>query len=140
VKDLSNREYYEEILKGVYKVTEVNDNNVWEELQKRDLVVVKLITIEKYSGKKLNYIPYAGMLCYVGYVNVELIKYKDWNFFAVLPPVNDMLRKRFGVGKFAVYVEERDPTDHMNVSNKAFITVDEKAVYKFVRARANVVP
>ncbi len=51
-----------------------------------------------------------------------------------------MLRKRFGLGKFAVYVEERDPTDHMNVSNEAFITADEKAVYKFVRARANVVP
>jgi hypothetical protein len=130
----------ENITKHVYKVTEVNDNNVWEELQKRDLVVVKLITVEKYSKKKLNYIPYGHMLCYVGYMNVELIKYKDWNFFAVLPPVNDMLRKRFGLGKFAMYIQERDPTDRMHVSNEVFITVDEKAVYNFVRARANVVP
>jgi hypothetical protein len=60
---------------------------------KARLVVVKLITIEKFSKKKLNYIPYAHLLCCVGYVNVELIKHKNWNFFAILPPVNEMLRK-----------------------------------------------
>jgi len=45
----------EDILKRVYKVTEVRDN-VWEELQKRDLVVVKLMGIEKFSKKKLDFI------------------------------------------------------------------------------------
>ena len=45
----------EDILKHVYKVTEVRDN-VWEELQKRDLVVVKLMAIEKFSKKKLDFI------------------------------------------------------------------------------------
>jgi len=129
----------EDIFKRVYKVTEVHDNNVWEELQKRDLVVVKLIAIERFSKKKLNFIPYGHLTSYVGYVNVELIKYKNWNFFAILPPVNNMLRKKFGLGKFAMYIQERDPTERMHVSKEVFITIDEKDVYNFVRARANVV-
>jgi hypothetical protein len=130
----------EDILKRVYKVTEVHDDNVWEELQKRDLVVVKLIAIERFSKKKLNFIPYEGLIWYVGYVNVELIKYKNWNFFVILPPVNDMLRKKFGLGgKFVMYIQERDPTERMHVSKQVFITIDEKDVYNLVRARANVV-
>jgi len=112
----------EDILKRVYKVTEVRDN-VWEELQKRDLVVVKLMAIERFSKKKLDFIPYGHLLCYVGYANVELIKYKNWNFFAILPPASDMLRKKFDLGKFAMYIQERDSRDRMHVSKEVFITI-----------------
>jgi len=129
----------EDIFKHVYKVTEAHENNVWEELQKRDLVVVKLIAIERFSKKKLNFIPYEHLIWYVGYVNVELIKYKNWNFFAILPPVSDMLRKKFGLGKFAMYIQGRDPTERMHISKQMFITIDEKDVYDLVRARANVI-
>jgi hypothetical protein len=130
----------EDILKRVYKITEVDDNNVWEELQKRDLVIVKLIVLERFSKKKLNFVPYENFICYIGFVNVELIKYRNWNFFAILPPVNDMLRKKFGLGgKFAMYIQERDPAERWHVSKQVFITIDEKEVYNFVRVRANAV-
>jgi len=128
----------EDIFKRVYKVIEVHDN-VWEELQKRNLVIVKLMAIERFSKKKLDFIPYGHLLCYVGYVNVELMKYKNWNFFAILSPVSDMLRKKFDLGKFAMYIQERDPTERMHVSKEVLITIDEKDVYNLVRARANVV-
>ncbi len=51
-----------------------------------------------------------------------------------------MLYARYNISTIIRCPIKAIPTDHMNVSNEAFITVDEKAVYKFVRARANVVP
>ncbi|WP_016730899.1 hypothetical protein [Saccharolobus islandicus] len=126
----------EDILKRVYKIIEVRDN-VWEELQKRDLVIVKLIAIERFSKRRLNFIPYESFLYYVGLVNVELIKYNNWNFFAILPPVNNILKEKFKLGKFAMYTEVRDPTDRMHIDRKVFVPVDEKDV---LRARGDVVP
>ncbi len=77
----------EDILKRVYKVTEVRDN-VWEELQKRDLVVVKLMAIEKFSKKKLDLIPYGHLLCYIA-------NFPRSNFFLNMSLAGGRIAKKF---------------------------------------------
>jgi hypothetical protein len=125
----------EDIFKYVYKVTEVNDKNVWEELQKRDFVVLKLMTM--HGNKKLKNIPYNIFFSFVGRVNVEIIKYYNWYFFSVLPPVSQILKTKNKEHKFAFFVEEEIYAD-VSPNRYYFIPVEEKDAYNFVRSRKYV--
>jgi hypothetical protein len=107
---------------------------LWDELQKKDLVVLKLIAVAMgWPPKTLRYIPFTEFFWYVGKENVEEIRVKNWRLFSVLPPKSEELKKKHNVKKFAVFYVVKDITPDPLPEKYYLVPVDEAKAYKFIR-------
>jgi hypothetical protein len=105
---------------------------LWDELQKKDLVVLKLIAVTKgWPPKTLRYVPFTEFFWYVG-GSVEEIRVKNWRLFSVLPPKSEELKKKHNVKKFAVFYVVKDPTPDPLPNEYYLVPVDEAIAYKFI--------
>lgn len=106
---------------------------LWDELQKKDLVVLKLIAVTRgYPSKTLRYVPFTEFFRYVGKENVEEIEVKNWRFFSILPPKSEELKKRHNIEKFAVFYVVKDITPDPLPQKYYLVPVNETQAYKFI--------
>jgi hypothetical protein len=82
---------------------------LWNELLKKDLVILKLALLSDYNriphrlSKVLHDIPFTQFISRIGVLNIEEIRYKNWRFFSILPPLSEELKKTYNIEKFAIY-------------------------------------
>ncbi|AWR93775.1 hypothetical protein [Acidianus brierleyi] len=62
---------------------------LWNELLKKDLVILKLALLSDYNriphrlSKVLHDIPFTQFISRIGVLNIEEIRYKNWRFFSI---------------------------------------------------------
>jgi hypothetical protein len=106
---------------------------LWDDLKKKDLVVLKLIAVTTgWPPKTLKYIPFNEFFMYVGKENVEEIRVKNWSLFNVLPPKSEELKKKHNVKKFAVFYVVKDITPDPLPKKYYLVQVNEEQAYKFI--------
>jgi len=82
---------------------------LWNELLKNDLVIIKLALLSDYNKipprllKVLSNPPFEQFISRIGVLNIEEIRYKNWRFFSILPPLSEELKKTYNIEKFAIY-------------------------------------
>ncbi|BDC17431.1 hypothetical protein HS5_03210 [Acidianus sp. HS-5] len=130
-----------------FRILDFRDKTVlWNELLKRDLIILKLILLSDYNRispkllKVLHNPPFTQFILRVGALNLEEIRYKNWRFFSILSPLSEELRKKYNVEKFGIYaiMKHYNPVSGLfdpDTPDKIIIkSVSVEEAYKFVQS------